>query len=348
MSFDNPTPLRLGMMGTLEGRVWTVKARMVLGVVEDGETYYWNEFILTSGDQLLYLELDEGQWRQMRPFEPKNPPSAKALETAQVGQRVSIQGSAARVTKKDTARVHHIEGSPPFSTTVGQSYRYIDADEGEMLFAADWTDSGEVDFFRGRPVSEGMVRHAFAIQEPAPPPPTPAGAGLLAVFWVSFALTVVCFIAAAVARRSGEAVYTTSVPFADALAKKARVGPIELDPARSPFRLSITMSADNARGWVSGVVEKPNGLELIGIQDVLYSESGENLLMTTGEFKVRNPGPYFVRLHATKDSGYGGIQGYSVEIRQNVKVPGPFRTYGWIMAAVAILSLIGIMFRKTR
>ena len=48
MSFANPTPLRIGATGTLNGWRVRVAGRVVLGVRDGGETYYWNEYNLVD------------------------------------------------------------------------------------------------------------------------------------------------------------------------------------------------------------------------------------------------------------------------------------------------------------
>ncbi len=64
MSFANPTPIRIGMTGTFCGNRYRVAGRVVMGMEEDGETYYWNEFNLvnTEGESatLVYEEGEHG------------------------------------------------------------------------------------------------------------------------------------------------------------------------------------------------------------------------------------------------------------------------------------------------
>lgn len=347
MSFSNPTSFALGQTAYFDGLPWTLKARMVLGVEEEGETYYWNEYILTaSGGRVLYLELDEGTWRLMRPFSPNNPPSMKALEAARAGQRVSIQGTAARVTKVDTATVHHIDGLPPFETRVGQRYRYFDAEEGPLLFAADWTEGGEVDFFRGRPLSERAVREAFGLKESPVAPRGPAGFGTVAL--TTLILAVASFIGSGWAGCTGETAHAGKVPFAEFQNGTARLGPYTLDPSKGPHRLALSMSGADAQVWVCGVLEKENGTELVSAQGVLYSLRGrdedgpwqENVLSTYDDFVVRKPGPYYVRLHAKKDSAGGTVKDVGVEIRRGVMHGGYFRSLGWWMVAATVVAFI--------
>ena len=43
MSFANPTPIKVGMSGTFNGRQYRVAGRVVIGMDEGGEQYFWNE-----------------------------------------------------------------------------------------------------------------------------------------------------------------------------------------------------------------------------------------------------------------------------------------------------------------
>ncbi|HLP25188.1 MAG TPA: hypothetical protein VK477_05900, partial [Acidobacteriota bacterium] len=49
MSYENPTALRLGQSGVIDGRRFTVRGRVVMSMVaDDGETYTWEEFNLVD------------------------------------------------------------------------------------------------------------------------------------------------------------------------------------------------------------------------------------------------------------------------------------------------------------
>ena len=90
MSYSNPTPIRIGMTGTIAGTQYRVVGRVVLGEEEDGETYYWNEFNLESdggGAATLVYEQTEhgGEWRLFRMFEPDHPLTAADAATKRVG-----------------------------------------------------------------------------------------------------------------------------------------------------------------------------------------------------------------------------------------------------------------------
>ena len=41
MGHANPSPLRVGMTGMFAGKRYEITARVVMGVEEEGETYYW-------------------------------------------------------------------------------------------------------------------------------------------------------------------------------------------------------------------------------------------------------------------------------------------------------------------
>ena len=78
MSFENPTRLRIGMHGNFNGRDYRLIGRVVLGVTDAGETYYWNEFNLQARDgtgaTLVHETTERGEeWRLFTMFDPEYP-----------------------------------------------------------------------------------------------------------------------------------------------------------------------------------------------------------------------------------------------------------------------------------
>jgi hypothetical protein len=48
MNSANPTSVQIGMAGAFVGIRYRVVGRVVMGMEEAGETYYWNEFNLVG------------------------------------------------------------------------------------------------------------------------------------------------------------------------------------------------------------------------------------------------------------------------------------------------------------
>lgn len=153
MSTRNPTPLRVGMKGTLLGNPCRIAGRLVLGMEEEGEIYYWTEFnVLTdSGENLtlVYEATESGaEWRIFRLFEPDYPISAADAATKRVGDTIYLDDDGLKVTCVDESRVYHIEGEAPEGVTVGDVAHYFNAERGQRMIVVSWTGD-EVECFRG-------------------------------------------------------------------------------------------------------------------------------------------------------------------------------------------------------
>jgi hypothetical protein len=175
MSFENPTRLRIGMHGNFSGKDYRLVGRVVMGVTDDGETYYWNEFNLEAKDgtsaDLVYEETERGgEWRLFTMFEPEYPMTAADAATKRVGDRLNLTGTDVRVTLLDTSRVYRIEGQAPEGVEVGDVAHYFNAEAGGIMQVVSWTGE-EVEFYNGVNLSRGVVNSAFNL------PPEPGGFG---------------------------------------------------------------------------------------------------------------------------------------------------------------------------
>ena len=165
MSFDNPTALRLGMTGELNGKHYRVLGRVVLSVTDDGETYFWNEFNLgTDGGEYatLVYEVTErgGEWRLFTMFEPEYPMTAAAAATKRVGDPLNLDGTDVVVTLLDHSHVRFIEGQGPDGVAVGEEAQYFNAEAGDIMQVVSWTGE-EVEFYHGINLASQVVRTAF-------------------------------------------------------------------------------------------------------------------------------------------------------------------------------------------
>lgn len=180
MSTANPTPLRVGATGALNGWRVRVAGRVVLGVEIDGETYHWNEFNLVDGfgrsATLVFEEGEHGpEWKLFKDFVPLRAVTAAEAATKQVGDRVSLDGTPRPITLADQSRVIHIEGTAPDGVEVGDVAHYFNVDTGERMLVASWTGD-EIEFYEGNDVPGAAIAAAFNLNSGAPAfsAPTPA------------------------------------------------------------------------------------------------------------------------------------------------------------------------------
>jgi hypothetical protein len=176
MDYDNPTPLRVGATGTLNGWSVRVAGRVVLSMDYEGETYTWSEFHLMDGSgnsaTLVFEEGEAGpEWKLFREFRPAHPLTAREAASKKVGDMVNLDGSPVAITLVDQSRVVFIEGRAPLGVDVGDVADYFNADTGERMLVASWTGD-EIEFYEGLDIPADGVADAFGFPRgstPAPP-----------------------------------------------------------------------------------------------------------------------------------------------------------------------------------
>ncbi|HEY5909984.1 MAG TPA: hypothetical protein VJA21_05210 [Verrucomicrobiae bacterium] len=171
MSFANPTPIRLRMLGAFFGLRYRVVGRVVLGMEVAGQTYCWNEFNLktTEGDfATLVFETDEqgAHWRLFMMFQPDPAITAGEAARKRVGDYLNLRGGAVRVTLVDESRVYHIEGEAPEGVEVGDVARYFNAEGASDKIVVSWTGD-EAECYFGKDLSNAAVKSAFNLDSHA-------------------------------------------------------------------------------------------------------------------------------------------------------------------------------------
>lgn len=205
MSYPNPTPIKVGMTCNLAGKRYRVAGRLVMGMEEEGETYYWNEFNLITDDEqeatLVYEETESGgEWRIFTLFEPRTPMTLAAAEAKQVGNVFDLDGVQHRVDLVDESRVYFIEGTAPEGMELGDVAHYFNAQAGTKMVVVSWTGD-EVEYYRGLNLPSSTVANAFGLpQDKIPatrifqaPKPT-ASAWLGKVIGIIFLLVIAFFV----------------------------------------------------------------------------------------------------------------------------------------------------------
>lgn len=169
MNFANPTALRLGLTGTLAGKRYRVAGRVVMGMEDGGETYFWNEFnIINDEGESATLVFEEtelgGEWKLFIYIEPADRLTAAEAAKKRVGDRLNIDGTSVRVSLVDESRVYHIEGQAGEGVETGDIAHYFNAEAVNTMIVVSWTGD-DVEYFRGVNLPRGTVARAFGINE---------------------------------------------------------------------------------------------------------------------------------------------------------------------------------------
>jgi Domain of unknown function (DUF4178) len=172
MSFTNPTPLRIGMVGTLFGKRFRVAGRVVLGMEQAGRVYYWDEFNLENVDgepaTLVFEANNSGaNWRLFTLFQPECPITAEDAASKRLGDPLNLDGTDVHVTLLAKSRIYHIEGQGPEGEAVGEEANYFNAENGPKMVVVSWTGD-EVECYRGVELSSATVKLAFNLSGPMP------------------------------------------------------------------------------------------------------------------------------------------------------------------------------------
>lgn len=342
----NPTPLRVGMKAKFGGKEYELIGRVVFSTVEEGETYYWNEFQLLSADgDCFFLEYDEGQWKQMESFVPQTPIGPQEANGLRIGSSLSLDNTPCTVTHQGVSTIRFIQGELTYAAKVGDQRHYLDAKSVNRVYSVEWNED-EIEFYKGRFLSERQVLVAFDLRKQVAAldraEKIRASRNLFAA--ACLLMAILAFLFWAVSLSGGATVSKGSVPIDSVSADGVRFGPITLNPGQRIHRLVIWGNMREASAWVAGVLETADGTELIGTQRDFWDESGyddgywhEWDLRAQTDFVVKQPGPYFIRLYTEKDPSRGTFQNVGYELKGGVLYPHYLMTFGIVALLVSVL-----------
>lgn len=351
----NTTPLRLGMKAHLGGKEYEITGRMVLATREEDEVYQWEEFqLLAASGDAAFLEFDEGRWKLLDQFVPREPLDPRELAVATKGSALTLDGARVTVTEKGWAEIRAAQGRFTFEARVGEKRYYLDARHLQSAYSVEWGEdwkADDIEYYRGRPLSEREVYTLFNLYDALAALDARSGKRRSQLLFATLCLllSLVSFIAWGVALTSGRKVHGGEVAIATVTDDGVRSAAIQLDPKQPLHRLVIYGQMTETSAWVAGVLEAPDGQELIGTQRDFWDESGydegywhESDLRAQTDFRVTQPGPYHVRLYVEPDNPSGNYRIAGYELRSGVTYPPYFLTYAIVTLLLAILFyLIG-------
>ena len=310
MSRANPTALRLGMAGVIEGLRYTVAARVVCSVTLAGETYYWNEFRLVAGADhevtLVFEETEDGPtWKWFRMFEPARPPAIPELESKQARDTLNLGEGPAQVTLTGRSRVYYAEGDLPEGVEVGDEADYLNLELGDRMLVVSWTGE-EVEYFTGRDLTRGYIERVFGLPSPVRRKDYLESTDYTA--WFKFAAGALVMLVFAVNAFDGF--------------KRSPSEPPRLQPA-PPVRL-----ANGARGELTHRIFRVSGHALVETARVnqrveeheyaLVDAAGAPVLLVNG-FTGR-PDHWLLLRAVTPPAGFTGYQAAGLHVGQSITI----------------------------
>lgn len=157
------TPVQLGMIGEFAGEKYQVIGR----VRYREQQWMWDEWLLmTEEGRFKWLTEGEEGFTLYDTMVPTNP-----VDPREVGDTLNLEGTvSAEVEGRGVGRIDYLEGELTWKATLGDSVHYMDANfpDNKGKYAIEWTDE-EVEFFKGKKLTNNEVRRAFSLPELAGP-----------------------------------------------------------------------------------------------------------------------------------------------------------------------------------
>jgi hypothetical protein len=349
--FPNPTPLRIGMKARFGAKEYELIGRTVFSMMEEGETYYWQEFELLAPDgEVLYLEYEDGHYKLLEPFTPTSPIGPQEIAALHPGSSINLDGTRLLVTEIGQSTLCFVEGELTYAAKVGSQRGYLDAQGFPSAYSILW-DEDEIGYYRGRPLAPRDIFVAFGLKQQMQ--------ALEAAERVRRSrnyLAVVCLVMGLIALTAwlatltgGRLIAQDSVPISAATGEEgARFGPFTLDPKLRIYRLIVRANLSSTSSWAAGRLELADGRTLSETEGDFYDESGyddegywhDSDLESRTDFIINSPGPYYVRLYTEPDNNAAASQMVGYELRGGVVYPTYLILYGIIMLALSLLLFL--------
>jgi len=350
-AFPHRTPIRLGMKARIGGTEYEAIGRQVMRQHEEGQVYTWEEWVLASAEgHMLFLEYDEGKWKQSEPFIPEEPVGPEELMSAVPGRLLRLDGRSAMVSDAGVYEVAFAEGEFPWLVLPGKRVAFRDATSGNRVYCVEWTED-EIEYFRGGFLDERQVYAAFGMREALTALARRElvnssrryfGAACLLAGALALVLWMMALGSGRTVANGNGTVQAVARPAAAGEDPGTRFGPIRLTAVNRVHRLEIRGRMQQQSAWVQAVLEDEGEQELMAVDREMWDESGydsdgawhESDLHAQAQFVLRKTGNYYIRIYAEPEPGTTSTP---IQASFEVKERTFFTPYlGWF----SILSLL--------
>lgn len=350
--FPHRTPLRLGMKAQFEGKEFEAAGRQVMREVHSEGVSTWEEWVLIADDgDLVYLEFDEGKWKCSRPFVPDMPLSPEFLQNCGEGAILRIDGKNGIVQSRGSYQVVHAEGEFPFVVVPERMLGYIDVTHLSSFFSIEWTEDA-IEYYRGRYLDERQIYTMFGLRDLVTQlDRVESGRRSRRIFGgICLGLSVLVLGVWAYSFASGKPATKGfgAVDLSQVGPEGVRFGPIPLKSVNRVHRLEIHGSMRETSVWVQAILEDDKEQELIATERDMWDESGhdsdgywhESDLSGSSYFVLKQPGNYYVRLYAEKDTTQPVMANLSFRLKEEALYPTYLGVFGFSTLVIGFLFLV--------
>jgi hypothetical protein len=334
----------LGSRGALSGGTWEAIGFQTRAVVEDGETFEWEEYLLFNPYKgFRYLTQYDGHWNFVTPLEsmPQSP-------TQRGLYPVFYDGLVYKHFSGGQTSTTFVLGEFPWRAKVGDQVIAHDYVNPPWVLSSEITGQ-EITWSRGEYVAGSAIWKAFQLPASAPPArgvylnqPSPMG-GKIGGIWRNFALMLALLLGlaiffAVVSRR--ETVFRSSYAFSSAKEGEPSFVTGDFDLTGRPTSLEVAIKTDLDNNWTFfnfALVNEDTGQAYDFGREVSYYHGADS--DGTWDEGSRNssvlipavaPGKYYLRVEPEMDAG---SVTYDLTLRHDV----PNFAWFWIAAGLLLI-----------
>ena len=353
--------LDLGMKGRLKGKPYEVIGRIRLKGFEDGESFFWDEYLLFNPNcGYAWLQEDEGRWTFFQKMRNKPVIDPRSV---MVGYSFVASGQTYVVSERTDAAVDYVEGEFTYHVQKGDKVGNLDCRSpcGHHECSAEWT-ANELEWLIGTNLAKASICKAFGLE--TPPEVLQASShedksssdfyGFSVAAWaIMFALLTGLLIVITYSVYHGEVIASADVPASKYLKGQ---GPFVSEPfgVVGPTIVEVEYEAFVDNSWVffeTRLLNKQKKVVNAWANNISYYHSGswsEGSRHSRTFFHLPESGKYYISISGGEGgSGYRGTTPRKETISYTVKTDVAMaRYFAVILAFYCFVLFLTLCFPK--